>query len=355
MKKLLALAAVLTVAISLTGCAGDVTSESIPVVENEFELITEEAEVIVDTLEAEEHEYEPMKLSDTLKKENAPREVRIPAGYPIAKGAPDPAPLPIELLCPDGAEIFAEDIIRIDGQEDLSPNELTEDNWSSIECGGFTYLALPAVPTVNSIDNADIYNAGTGEFDGIPNITPAEYKRYYEGDSVCGLKIISANSYFSRGNIDYTYYEVDGEFKTFKELGVPFGYFSGASVMLEGSVSVTGYMNLAAEDEHYINKGDIGFIPDSSCTLPVMKFSMSPSGLNGYTDYCSENGMNWVTEYPPFMLGSGNDSRYSHLPFDDIPADGSYVKVSATLSDITMTCTDKGAYITATVTSLELL
>lgn len=325
MKRFFALISILAAASMLTGCAGGESSDA---------PASREEALSGGTATADNTESgSGAAVSDTSDGGEYPQtDGRIDTKEPTAL-----TPLPIELTGPDGAEVFAEEITVISGDEGVTPDTLTEDNWYGIETGGFAYLAEPSGLNYNNIENADIFDEGSMTFEGVPEFSPNGYRKYYVGDEICGLKIASATSNFRIENA-MTRYTIDGEEVMGRELGVDGLYFDGSTVEFEGSITLTGYANCAVDDEGYTARNDIGFVPDNSGgTLPVLNLSFDPeSGFRSrvYIGWAGE--LKWASEYPTFYIGNIYTEKYAELDFSGLPDDGSFVKVRLTLENISM-------------------
>lgn len=168
----------------------------------------------------------------------------------------------------------------------LSDNDITEINfsengvWSLAKYEGFVYLLDPA-------ENG--------------------FKKYIVGDEICGLKLTSAHNIFSNDYLDNEYHEE---------------YRCTSIAELEGTLTMTGTLTIAADDEANLmaKKGDIIFSPKES-VFPII------SGLPENTYYvilCGNINDNVIPELLQLPLGEEVDANitvsditlYSAMPVD---------------------------------------
>ncbi len=246
---------------------------------------------------------------------------------PVSESADAPegkTSLSFKLCGPEGDEIFQEDITSFSPMEDgTALSELNADNWFSIECDGFAYLAEPTGISMNSVQNTDIYDTENWSFKDEPERSPAKYKRAYVGEEFMGLKVTGASCVF---NLNNSGLEADEK------------YFAGCDVAFEGELTMTGYACMAPEDDGYTVKHDISFVPDNeSCLLPVMLFQISEKGIYSPVYKCGTADFAWRNEYPGTVnAGNADYEGYKDLDFGFFPEDGSYVPVKITINNITM-------------------
>ncbi len=197
---------------------------------------------------------------------------------------------------------------------------------------GFTYLAEPTGICLNSRDNSDIFNAEELTFEGVPRNAPSEYKRYNIGDTICGLTLTDGGTNFSYGGVDSCWAE------------------------LEGSVTMTGYVTIAPEDDYGIDEGDIFFVPcPDNDLLPVINFRYEGVGLvNPLYVAMSGEGFARVNEYSG-DLTLGNIHR-TDLDLSGVPADYSYsVKAKVTVDKVNLSCTGFSCYTVCNMTDFEIV
>lgn len=168
----------------------------------------------------------------------------------------------------------------------LSDNDITEINfsengvWNLAKYEGFVYLSDPA-------EN--------------------DFKKYIVGDEICGLKLTSAHNIFSNDYLDNEYHEE---------------YRCTSIAELEGTLTMTGTLTIAADDEANLmaKKGDIIFSPKES-VFPII------SGLPENTYYvilCGNINDNVIPELLQLPLGEEVDANitvsditlYSAMPVD---------------------------------------
>lgn len=304
MKRQLALAAVVLSAAMLTACSDENSSEEIS---------------IADT-------SEPASAVDNVSGTTTDDYFETMDNYTSMSSAETSEPVPesgFRLLADvyglAGDKITDDDITSVTYDEQA---ELTEDSWFYAICDGFAYIGEPTGICFNSIDNADIFDETTWTFDGLPQYAPTEYKRLEVGDEICGLTVKSALTEFYTDNVSEA------------TKSIPEIYFRYSSAAFEGSVTMTGYLSIAPEDDYGIGEGDIFFVPaPDSELLPVMNYTFDGSGIYNKLYISGNNDFKWVTEYPTIRTGNINDSA---LNFSGIPQDNSYVKVKITVDDIVM-------------------
>lgn len=194
----------------------------------------------------------------------------------------------------------------------ISPDEITEisihsleEGWTYAKCDGFTYLAEPTGISYNIAENADLYDSENNVFLGSPEESPAVFKRYSVGDSICGLTVKSAEARFS---------ELYGFGKIHRD-----GCFTGSEVTFEGSLELTGYLVILTEDEYAVGfVGDIIFIPDNeSQILPIMNYtnvSEEKGVCSNRLKWCyNAGGFIFKSEYP--FAECGNIGSYNSALF----------------------------------------
>lgn len=237
--------------------------------------------------------------------------------------------LPIALPTPDGYTVKPSEVVSAFGDEgELQPDQLTEDNWFSIECKDFGYAAEPTGYCLSS------FEGNISDETETHSMIDSQYKLVKVGDKICGFTVAEAKtSYSSVG-------------------------FIGGSVTLAESVTLTGWARLAPEDEVYIGKGDVQFIPDSeSIKLPVVNYGISDDGklVTSCWKRASEKEM-WANEYPEFKLGNIYDDETTDADFSMLSIDGTYTRVSITIDRIVLNCTiDFYADVNAHVVDIEAI
>lgn len=239
----------------------------------------------------------------------------------------------------DGSAILRSELSMIftnDGT-DGSAETFSEENFSGVLCDGFVYLAEPSGICRTSFDNEDVFDSEQMRFTDISESSKKDYKRVSVGETFCGLMLTEAQVNFARGNDSMEYTLGDGSIKLGSELGIPEIYFMGGSAKFSGQVALTGYISVATENDHGLAGGDIIFVPSGcECMLPVMGYRFDPDiGIVHMQRINSHNGLVWENEYGSIFLGNAADTT---ADLSDIPDDGSFVKASVTLDNISLTC-----------------
>ncbi len=109
------------------------------------------------------------------------------------------APLPFEVIGPDNRQLWYDDITSVErftpGLKDddvpLLKEDLTEDNWFSLNCG-FAYVAEPLGHNFNNIDSYPI------DIGGLTDDLAHDFKRIQKGDTFMGLTVKEASSTITR-------------------------------------------------------------------------------------------------------------------------------------------------------------
>ncbi|MGN1341059.1 MAG: hypothetical protein ACI4WS_12265 [Oscillospiraceae bacterium] len=253
---------------------------------------------------------------NSAPEERSTREETQPTAEPTAD-APSTAEAPGHTTEPSPGTEDAQpeptsDVVLLDF--DGTPIDTTDPNtytffdndgyWQEYRFDGFAWLAEPRGFAVVSTD---------GSIPDMPEFTPAGFKRYNTGDTICGLTITNAQTLIETS---------DGS-----------SFFNGCRVEFDGTVETTGYLYYVTETIFLDEKGDLMFIPTAEgCTFPVLHYGVVASLSNTYETYFNE--IRWGNEYDrQFSLGqytgySGED--WSSL----IPLDGTPVKVKATVGNI---------------------
>lgn len=279
---------------------------------------------------------------------NSPDNERAPAADSIA----DPFPFP--LFGADNVQITFADITEmLDRSGDPLTRETLEDtNWNEISCEGFAYIAEPTI-SLNSIDNADLYDPETLLFSSAPRYTDTEYKRYYVGDKFGGLTVKSASTTFSR----LGYEDKSGVLTTeqIREEGMCFaGMLRRCQAELDGTVTMTGHMRVCVS-EYGVEEGEVLFVPDKdSLVLPLMNFHIDrdTDSVNTAVWQWPVKDFTYATEYPTIRLGNINKG----VDISGIPADGTSTKVKVTVTNISVFCdTAMSSFIDGEIIGVEAL
>lgn len=245
-------------------------------------------------------------------------------------------PLPFTLFGADNVRITYADVTEAadkDGNP-IAPEELKDPDWYEIKCGGFAYMTEPSI-SLNSRDNADRYNSEKLIFDGLPEYTDAEYRRFKVGDKFGELTVKSASTKFSRIG-----YEDKSGLLTEEQIrneGMCFaGMLSRCDASFDGTVTMTGYMRVVVS-EYGVEEGEVLFVPDAdSLVLPLMNFHVDrdTDSFNTAVWQWNVNDFAYAAEYPAIRLGNINKGT----DISGIAADGTSTKVKVTVTNISMFC-----------------
>ncbi len=177
--------------------------------------------------------------------------------------------------------------------------------WKDYTFDGFAWLAEPRGLAVVSPD---------GSVPDIPEVTPAQFKRYKIGDTICGLTLTKAETIIETQNNE--------------------SYFNGCRVEFDGTAEITGYVYYATETVFLEDEGDLSFVPTAEgCTLPVLHYGAVIQSLSTpFETYY--NDVKWGNEYDR-IFALGNSADYSGEDWLSlIPQDGTPVKIKATVDNI---------------------
>lgn len=204
-------------------------------------------------------------------------------------------------------------------------SEYSDDAFQSVVCEGFVYLAEPTLNNLNSIDNADVFDEDTKNFEGMSADKLKNYKRVNVGDTISGLTVTAAQSNFGADSIDG--YDKNTLCESFPEI-----FFNAGNCELSGELTMTGYACIIPEDEYGIESGTIMFVPSGKCPLPVMGYA---SDENNGVYHCANVGMHgdftWAGEYGQINIGNINTVS---ADVSALPEDGTFVKVIVTVDSI---------------------
>lgn len=211
-------------------------------------------------------------------------------------------------------------VFNLDGS-----SEYSDENFQSVLCDGFVYLAEPTLNNLNSIDNSDIFDADAISFTGMSADKLKNYKRVKVGDTISGLTVTAAQSNFAVDSMDG--FDKNALYEKFPEI-----YFNAANCEFSGELTMTGYACVIPEDEYGIESGTILFVPSGECPLPVMGYASSEE--NGIY-HCANIGMHgdftWAGEYGQINIGNINSAT---ADVSVLPTDGTFVKVTVTVDSI---------------------
>ncbi len=217
---------------------------------------------------------------------------------------------------------------------------ITRKNFTSCMVKG-TYVAMPNGIFRTSLDNPDVFDKENNRFTDIPEEKKKDFILVEDGDEICGLKVKKAVSQFTVDGAMKPYQLPDETWKTGAELGFPEIYFNHGELELEGSVEMTGYISIVAENVYGVNVGDILFIPtDCKPALPILYYVFEPSeGFYHNVGNCFMDGdIVYTHEYGCGCFRLGNKSAAS-ADLSGIPDDGSFVKAKVVVKNISMSST----------------
>lgn len=231
--------------------------------------------------------------------------------------------MPIKLYGPDLVQIKYGDVLGVtlpDGKSVAAEN-FDPDNWESIICDGFTYLAPSHGRSYTSIeygvDNDDLFGVDSGTV-----IKDNNYKRYNVGDKYGGLTVKSAMTIFHKNsNAEGKLWECIVEF--------------------EGEVTVNAYII------REISANTIGdpfrcVMMPNECTLPIMSPTANEDGYASkvYIGEYLSGEFKYRSEYPTFHIENGND-----IWLQNVVGDKNYAAVTMKISNIRMDCLNYSAKI----------
>lgn len=164
--------------------------------------------------------------------------------------------------------------------EDIPLSEISDDFWWHITCD-YGYLAM---------------TPETGD--------EFEYKRYEAGDKIGDFTVSQISTIFDNMNCEYL------------------RYFAGARADFEGEATLTGELAIAAEDP--ASPAEIMFYPDEESRRKLPMVNFMPKLNITYHEYYSYNNL---------TIGLGNRADYPDIEFENIPSDGTRVKVRVRIKD----------------------
>lgn len=204
-------------------------------------------------------------------------------------------------------------------------SEYSDENFQSVLCNGFVYLAEPSIDCVNSVDNADTFDSETMTFAGMSADKLKNYKRVNVGDTISGLTVTAAQSNFAVDSMDG--FDKNALYEKFPEI-----YFNAGSCEFSGELTMTGYACVIPEDEYGIESGTILIVPSGECPLPVMGYaSDEENGIYHRANIGMHGDFTWVGEYGQINIGNIN---LTTADVSMLPTDGTFVKVTVTLDSI---------------------
>lgn len=253
-----------------------------------------------------------------------------------------------------GDTIMISDITSVDngsgtqGSAELYSDEAFENGFMNVMCNGFAYLAESSQPCFNSIDNADVFNAESGEFEGTSNESMRNYKRVSVGDTIGGMTVTNAECSFASASM---LLEKEDAFALKDEY--PEIFFSASRVELSGELTLKGYICAVVEDEYGVAAGDIIFVPSGSCPIPVMSYSYEDDmkGICHKMRSSVHGDLYWENEYGNMVLGNINDLS---CDTSAIPGDGTFAGVTITIDGVELSGTVSWFdHINANITSIN--
>lgn len=211
-------------------------------------------------------------------------------------------------------------VFNLDGS-----SEYSDENFQSVLCSGFVYLAEPSINGLNSVDNADVFDSEAMTFAGMSSDKLKNYKRVNVGDTISGLTVTAAQSNFSVDSFD-------GFDKNVLSEKFPEIYFNAANCEFSGELTMTGYACVIPQDEYGIESGTILFVPSGECPLPVMGYaSNEENGIYHCANIGMHGGFTWTSEYGQINIGNINSTT---ADVSALPTDGTFVKVTVTVDSI---------------------
>lgn len=162
----------------------------------------------------------------------------------------------------DGKPVYAHEITTLKNSDNVTAEELTEDNeYASAVCNGFAYLKPSTGVTFNMLDNPDLFGTGY-EFKGEYPENTNEWKRVNVGETICGLTLTKAETCFRIPDKRHAY-------------SFPEKYYNGASSRyeFEGELTMTGYFYVDKRDPVYDPDGGMLFFGFGDKPLPLKAMS----------------------------------------------------------------------------------
>lgn len=247
---------------------------------------------------------------------------------------------PTFLTAPDGTPIYTSELTRYQnpaefqgtheqfpleqfGEETFKSRELLCD-YPEVVCEGFAYAFIPRV-------NISLYGSpekfknqnGIMIYNGEKYPKGNDYFRLNVGEKFGGLTVKTANTFFSYENALYIEDTYSGDLD-----GIPGLYLSKAEIQFEGSVEMTGYLEIR-EDEGYSTSGDMHFYPDSesAAKLPNAVYSLDRENPERGVFYEAFNSSDGYGDLCDVFLGNMNDC--ASVDFSGLqPGDNAHVKLT---------------------------
>lgn len=161
---------------------------------------------------------------------------------------------------PDGEPIYVSEITAIDGTDKTAANLTKTDYGTSVICDGFQYFTEPSGIAYNNYQNSEMFDdiLFKGEIPDNKN----SCRRLNVGDKICGLTLVSAASEFKIDDYANTpepyYYD-----------GLSFADDGRALAEFDGTITIEGFLGVAARSSYNPDGGLLGFSPTES-KLPVL-------------------------------------------------------------------------------------
>lgn len=251
-----------------------------------------------------------------------------------------PAGEPTFLTAPDGTPIYTSEITRyqdsaeFQGTHEQFPLEQfneetfkgrdTAFDYPEVVCEGFAYAFIPRV-NISRYGSPEkfIERGGVAIYNGEEYPKGNDYFRLNVGEKFVGLTVKNASTTFSYENASYAEDDYSGNLD-----GIPGLYLSTAEIQFEGTVEMTGYLEIR-EDEGYSTSGDMHFYPDSESAskLPNAVYSLdrwNPESGIFYEAFQSSDGYGDLCD---IFLGNMNDC--ASVDFSGLqPGDNAHVKLT---------------------------
>lgn len=239
---------------------------------------------------------------------------------------------------PDGNPIYTSEFTQYidkDGKHAV----YSEGNLGTAICEDFAFIASAGGLCLTDKGNADLYNEGSLSFSGVTDEKLQDYVRIDEGDKVNGLTVYNAKTIFRADENELPDSAVGK-------------HFMGCEVTFLGHLELHGYACAMKDDAYGVQAGDILFVPQGKCPLPVMSFH-TDKDLGIYHSYYtgSNYGLTWVNQYGQIFLGN---TQTTDADVSCLPEDGTFVKVKAVVKGIQMSSTADWVDITqASIITIE--
>lgn len=216
--------------------------------------------------------------------------------------------LPFNLYGPDMVPITYDDISTIERfvtDDETGAKELDIDNWQTISCNGFAYIAEPLGNNYNNYANP--YNFSTNDFGTNGTFdSGSSSRRIYDGEMFGDLVVNSASCDFK--NIRKSSTE-EGAEADYEELAAP-QMFNSSYVCFDGELETNGYI-VKIDGEIPVYWFFFGY---GETELPLMNYVVSQSGsfsrspikksFDGSYDYFS-----YIGELPAVRISSEYEAK----------------------------------------------